>query len=416
MKIDVETSITLNRFLFSYVTHVSSQRHSWYRLIAFFLITLFMQIWPARGEVSMTLNGYELRYEQGTLNISENFGPQFIDIVDVIITSQNGERLTADKLMLRAKGTPKNLEWIEQAEILNAKLTTAPGSEQEAELASSLIQIENIYLTQPDSLDGLAKRHYENRTKQSYFSVSGLVLDMPDEGLRIEIEDFIIDANPDLINRQLPEGQYVSEARLTNARLLPFGMGEASLLYQLMLAGLNLDAMRLDMQASLLNQISATRIHGDVRVELDLEQLLGLDIDVKTTVKADDYDQLLSQQHSNYELLDPTELVHVAGFIHQFSIALRDSGAWHVYDGLSDSLGLPDRRQLAMLTAYQIQEQLNYPAVMLTDPIADFIRSGGQLRLSGQPYLLSENDMIGEPDTMLEQMINKADIHLHHMP
>ena len=350
------------------------------------------------------------------MNISEDFGPQFIDIVDVIITSQNGERLTADKLVLRAKGTPENLEWIEQAEILNAKLTTAPGSEQEAELASSLIQIENIYFTQPDSLDGLAKRHYENRTKQSFFSVSGLVLDMLDEGLRIEIEDFIIDANPDLINRQLPEGQYVSEARLTNARLLPFGMGEASLVFQLMLAGLNLDAMRLDMQASLLNEISATQIHGDVRVELDLEQLLGLDIDVKTTVKADDYDQLLSQQHSNYELLDPTELVHVAGFIRQFSIALKDSGAWHVYDGLSDSLGLPDRRQLAMLTAYQIQEQLNYPAVMLTDPIADFIRSGGQLRLSAQPYLLSENDMIGEPDTMLEQMINKADIHLHHMP
>ena len=404
------------RFSLSYAAPVFQMRRLWRSLIAFFLVTLFTQIAPTRAEVSMTFNGYELRYKQGTLNISEDFGPQFIDIVDVIITSQNGERLTADKLELRAKGTPENLEWIEQAEILNAKLTTAPGSEQEAELASSLIQIENIYFTQPDSLDELAKRHYENRTKQSYFSVSGLVLDMLDEGLRIEIEDFIIDANPDLINRQLPEGQYVSEARLTNARLLPFGMGEASLVFQLMLAGLNLDAMRLDMQASLLNEISATQIHGDVRVELDLEQLLGLDIDVKTTVKADDYDQLLSQQHSNYELIDPTELAHVAGFIHQFSIALRDSGAWHVYDGLSDSLGLPDRRQLAMLTAYQIQEQLNYPAVMLTDPIADFIRSGGQLRLSAQPYLLSENDMIGEPDTMLEQMINKADIHLHHMP
>ena len=44
---------------------------------------------------------------------------------------------------------------------------------------------------------------------------------MLDEGLRIEIEDFIIDANPDLINRQLPEGQYVSEARLTNAVCCP---------------------------------------------------------------------------------------------------------------------------------------------------------------------------------------------------
>ena len=404
------------RFLLLYAAPVFQMQCLWRSLIAFFLVTLFTQIAPTRAEVSMTFNGYELRYNQGTLNISEDFGPQFIDIVDVIITSQDGERLTADKLKLRATGTSENLEWIEQAEILNAKLTTAPGAEQEAELVSSLIQIENIYFRQPNSLDELAERHYENRTKQSYFSVSDLVLDMLGEGLRIEIEDFIIDANPDLINRQLPEGQYVSEARLTNARLLPFGMGEASLVFQLMLAGLNLDAMRLDMQASLLNQISATQIHGDVRVELDLEQLLGLDIDVKTTVKADDYDQLLSQQHSNYELLDPTELVHVAGFIHQFTIALRDSGAWRVYDSLSGSFGLPDRRQLAMLTAYQIQEQLNYPAVMLTDPIADFIRSGGLLRLSAQPYLLSENDMIGEPDTMLEQMINKADIHLHHMP
>ena len=57
-----------------------------------FLVTLFTQIAPTRAEVSMTFNGYELRYKQGTLNISEDFGPQFIDIVDVIITSQNGER------------------------------------------------------------------------------------------------------------------------------------------------------------------------------------------------------------------------------------------------------------------------------------------------------------------------------------
>ena len=364
----------------------------------------------------MTFNGYELRYEQGTLNISEDFGAQFIDIVNVIITSQDGERLTADKLVLSATGTLENLEWIEQAEIFNAKLTTAPGYKQEAELASSLIQIENIYFRQPDSLDELAKRHSENRTKQSYFSVSDLVLSMLNEGLRIEIDDFIIDANPDLINRQLPEGQYVSEARLTNARLLPFGMGEASLVFQLMLAGLNVDAMRLDMQASLLNQISATQIKGDVRVELDLDQLLGLDIDVKTTIKADDYDRLLAQEHSNYELLEPTELMHAAGFINQFTITLRDSGAWNIYDSLSDSFGLPDRRQLAMLTAYQIEEQLNYPAVMLTDPIADFIRLGGQLRLSAQPYLLSKSGMIGEPDLTLDKVFDKADILLQHAP
>ena len=395
---------------------VFQMRRLWRSLIAFFLVILFTQISPTRAEVSMTFNGYELRYEQGTLNISEDFGPQFIDIVDVIITSQDGERLTADKLVLRATGTLENLEWIEQAKIFNAKLTTAPGYDQEAELASNLIQIENIYFKQPVSLDELAKRHSENRTKQSYFSVSDLVLGMVNEGLRIEIENFIIDANPDLINRQLPEGQYVSEARLTNARLLPFGMGEASLLFQLMLAGLNVDAMRLDMQASFLNQISATHIQGDVRVELDLEKLLGLDIDVKTSVKADDYDRLLAQQDSNYELLDPTELLYAAGFIQQITMELRDSGAWQIYDRLSDGFGLPDRRQLAMLTAYQIQEQLKYPAVTLTDPIANFIRSGGQLRLSAQPYLLSENDMIGELDTMLEQMINNADIRLNHMP
>ena len=174
------------RFSLLYAAPVFQMRRSSRSLIAFFLVTLFTQIAPTRAEVSMSFNGYELRYKQGTLNISEDFGPQSIDIVDVIITSQGGERLTADKLVLRAKGTPENLEWIEQAEIINAKLTTAPGSEQEAELASTLIQIENIYFRQPNSLGELAKRHYENRTKQSYFSVSGLILDMLDEGLRIE--------------------------------------------------------------------------------------------------------------------------------------------------------------------------------------------------------------------------------------
>ena len=137
------------RFSLSYAAPVFQMRRPWRSLIGFFLVTLFTQIAPTRAEVSMTFNGYELRYKQGTLNISEDFGPQFIDIVDVIITSQNGERLTADKLELRAKGTPENLEWIEQAEILNAKLTTAPGSEQEAELASSLIPVSYTHLTLP---------------------------------------------------------------------------------------------------------------------------------------------------------------------------------------------------------------------------------------------------------------------------
>ena len=98
------------RFSLLYAAPVFQMRRLWRSLIAFFLVTLYTQIAPTRAEVSMTFNGYELRYKQGTLNISEDFGPQFIDIVDVIIISQNGERLTADKLELSAKGTPENLE------------------------------------------------------------------------------------------------------------------------------------------------------------------------------------------------------------------------------------------------------------------------------------------------------------------
>ena len=78
------------RFSLLYAAPVFQMRHLWRSLIAFFLFTLFTQIAPTRAEVSMTFNGYELRYEQGTLNISEDFGLQFIDIVDIIITSQNG--------------------------------------------------------------------------------------------------------------------------------------------------------------------------------------------------------------------------------------------------------------------------------------------------------------------------------------
>ena len=97
------------RFSLSYAAPVFQMRRLWRSLIAFFLVTLFTQIAPTRAEVSMTFNGYELRYKQGTLNISEDFGPQFIDIVDVIITSQNGERLTADSLSYAQKGLQKTL-------------------------------------------------------------------------------------------------------------------------------------------------------------------------------------------------------------------------------------------------------------------------------------------------------------------
>jgi hypothetical protein len=409
--------MTSNRFPFSHSARIWHLRYFWYSLIPFIFITLFTQIWPARAEVSMKFNGYELRYEQGTVNISEDLGLQFIDIVDVIITSRDGERFTADKLLLRATGTPENFNWIQKAEIVNAKLTTTRGAAQEVKLTSSLIQIENIHLSQPSTLDELAKRHSKNRTKQSYFAVFDFDLDMPKEGLRVEIDSFLADANPDLINQQLPEGQYVSEARVINARLLPFGMGEASLVFQLILKGLNVDAMRFDMQASLLNQISATQIDGDVRVELNLDQLLGLDIDVKTTIRADDYNQLLAPQISDYGLLDPTtELAQATSFFHQLTIALSDSGAWQVYDDLSGIFGLPDRRQLALLATHKLREQLSYSAALLTVPIADFIGTGGQLLLSAQPNLLSENDMRGGTGDMLEQMINKADIRLQHVP
>ena len=76
----------------------------------------------------MTLNGYDLSYEKGIVNISEDFGPQFIDIVNVVITSQNGESFTADSLLLRAKGTLEKLDWIDQVEVVNTKLVTTLNS------------------------------------------------------------------------------------------------------------------------------------------------------------------------------------------------------------------------------------------------------------------------------------------------
>ena len=63
------------RFSPLYAAAVFQMRRIWRSLIAFFLIFLFTQISPTRAEVSMNFNGYELRYEQGTLNISEDEQP-----------------------------------------------------------------------------------------------------------------------------------------------------------------------------------------------------------------------------------------------------------------------------------------------------------------------------------------------------
>ena len=103
------------------------------------------------AEISMTFNGYELRYEQGTVNISEDYGPQFIDIENVVITLQDGESFTADSLLLRAAGTLEKLDWIDQVEVVNTKLVTTLNSGSQAELNSGLIKIKNINLRPLDT-------------------------------------------------------------------------------------------------------------------------------------------------------------------------------------------------------------------------------------------------------------------------
>ena len=93
--------------------------------IALFVNIVFvgLTVSSVRAEVSMTFDGYELRYASGSFKMSETYGQQFIDIQDVIISSEQGEEFTADHVVLNATGTMQSLDWIEKADIINALLS-----------------------------------------------------------------------------------------------------------------------------------------------------------------------------------------------------------------------------------------------------------------------------------------------------
>ena len=365
----------------------------------------------------MTLHGYELSYEKGIVNISEDFGPQSIDIVNVVITSQDGASFTADSLLLRATGTLEKLDWIEQAEFVNTKFLTTLNSGSQAEFNSGLIKIKNINLRPQDTFDELAELQYKNRAKKGYLTISNLNLIMPEEGFEIKIESFIADTNPDMINEQLPKGQYVSEAKLENARLLPFATGEATMAYQLLLYGLNMDAIRLDMNASLLNQISSKQIDGELRAEFYLERLFNFKLGMNTTLKAETYNLLYPNHNFEQVVIEPYfYMSQISDMFKLLTMELTDTGAFQIYDELSKSLGLPNRTQLALQVSNHIQTLPYYLSALIAKPAVTFIQSGGRLHVSAEPHLLTEDHLKVSENAMLETLINTTKMRLQHTP
>ncbi|MEC7208644.1 MAG: hypothetical protein VXW11_06135, partial [Pseudomonadota bacterium] len=225
-----------------------------------------------RAEVSMTFAGYKISYSSGSFNMSEEYGQQFIDVENLVISSQQGERLTADRLMLKATGTLHSLDWIEQADIINANLNMPPSSGHEIETRIETIQIKNMHLSQPESLSGFAERLHKDRVRPGYLRLANVFLLLPESGLLVEIEELVADSNPDLMNSQLPRGQHVSEAAIVKARLLPSGSGETSLMFRFMLNGLGLDALTIDARASALSKFTSGQFDGEFRLELDADK------------------------------------------------------------------------------------------------------------------------------------------------
>lgn len=365
----------------------------------------------------MTLNGYDLSYEKGIVNISEDFGPQFIDIVNVVITSQDGESLTADSLLLRATGTLEKLDWIDQVEVVNTKLVTTLNSGSQAEFNSGLIKIKNINLRPQHTFDELAEWQYKNRTKQGYLAISNLDLIMPKEGFEIKIESFIADTNPDMINEKLPKGQYISEAKLENARLLPFAKGEATMAYQLLLSGLDMEAIRLDMNASLLNQITSKQIDGELHAEFNFERLFSFNVGMNTTLKAENYNLVIPNHNFKQIVIEPYSYVsQIFDMFKLLTMELTDTGAFQIYDDFSDSLGLPNRTQLALQASNHIQTMPYYMSALLAKPVVNFIQSGGRLHVTAEPHLLTEDHLKVSENAMLETFINTTKMRLQHTP
>lgn len=365
----------------------------------------------------MTFDGYDLSYASGSFKMSETYGQQIIDIEDVVIRSEQGEEFTADRVVLNATGTMQSLDWIEKAEIVNAALISTSPSGYDYELKSEQLRIENIYVEQPGSLNQLAERLHEDRARPSYLKLTKVFLTLPDEGFLLEIEEFVADGNPDLMNNQLPQGQYVSEVKLKAARLTPSGSGDTSFMFRFMLSGLGLEALQIDAQASVLSRFTPGQFDGELRLELDADNLLGMDLDVDTGIDAERYRRLLQMEDGTTSDAPPEQQAALAASLFKsVSLSVRDSGALFIYDSLSSSFGLPDRRQLALMTEYQIYDQLSQSAGLLAAPIADFIRAGGRLNLFAQPRALTADDFSGDEDMLLQTLVDKAELRLTHTP
>ena len=376
-----------------------------------------LTIASGRAEVSMTFDGYDLSYASGSFKMSETYGQQFIDIEDVVIRSEQGEAFTADRLMLNATGTMQSLDWIEKAEFINAALISTSPTGQSYELRSERFQAENIHLDQPGSLNKLAERLHQDRARPSYLKLTKVFLTIPDEGFLLEIEEFVADGNPDLMNNQLPKGQHISEVTLKAARLMPSGSGEASFMFRLMLSGLGLEALQIDVQASALSRFTPGQFGGEFRLELDADNLVGVDLDVDTGIDAERYQKLLQiEEGITSENLPEQQVALGTSLFKSISLSVRDSGALYIYDSLSSSFGLPDRRQLALMTEYEIYDQLSQSAGLLAAPIADFIRAGGRLNLFAEPRALTADDLLVDEDALLQNLVDKARLRLTHTP
>lgn len=391
--------------------------HPIVRALLIMISAFIISATPGKAEVSMTLDGYDLSYSSGSFKMSERYGQQLIDIEDVVIRSEQGEEFTADRVVLKATGTMETLDWIEQAEIVNAAMISTSPTGHDFEMTGELIQIENIYLDQPDSLSKLADRLHQNRDRPSYLKLVRLFVSIPDEGFLFEVDEFVADGNPDLMNSQLPEGQHVSEVKLQAARLMPSGSGEASFMFQLMLSGLGLEALQIDAQASALSRFTPGQFDGEFRLELDADKLLGLNMDADTGIDDIRYQMLLDAETGGLAGISPEQQAGLtASLFKSVSLSVRDAGALFIYDSLSSSFGLPDRRQLALMTEYELYETMNQTAGLLVAPLADFIRAGGRLSLTARPRALTAEDFSGDEDALLQSLVDKADLRLTHTP
>lgn len=187
-------------------------------------------------------------------------------------------------------------------------------------------------------------------------------------------------------------------------------------MFRFMLSGLGLEALQLDARASALSRFNSGQINGEFRLELDADKLLGANLDIDTVIDEERYQTLLKADDGNRTITPEQQAALAASLFKGLNLSIRDAGALRIYDSLSSSFGLPDRRQLALLTEYQIQDRLNRAAGFLAVPVADFIRAGGRLSLSAQPDALTAEDFSGDEDTLLQSLVDKAELSLTHTP